>query len=296
MTGLGTGAANVPIMGLVAAWFSRNLRGRAAGFIVIGSSFAIIISGKLIPFVNGLSGHEGWRISWVLLGAVVLGVAFVSLRFLVDRPSDAGLAPVGAGASPPRKFSAGLKVHRDFTLYHLGFIYFLFGFTYVIYATFLVTSLVRERGYTELAAGNLWAWIGFLSLLSGPVFGTLSDKAGRRAGLIAVFSFQALAYFLAGAGLPGMYLYASIAAYGVVAWSIPSIMAACAGDYFGAERAPQAFGIITFIFALGQIVGPALAGMLAEASGTFSGSFYMASALAVCAAAVSVFLRKPQAE
>ena len=41
------------MMGLITAWFDRAIRGRAAGFVVIGSGFAIIISGKLIPFVNG---------------------------------------------------------------------------------------------------------------------------------------------------------------------------------------------------------------------------------------------------
>jgi MFS family permease len=47
VTGIGSGAANVPVMGLITAWFDRTIRGRAAGFVVIGSGFAIIISGKL---------------------------------------------------------------------------------------------------------------------------------------------------------------------------------------------------------------------------------------------------------
>ena len=52
ITGIGSGATNVPVMGLVAAWFSSGSRGRAAGFIVIGSGFAIMVSGRLIPFLN----------------------------------------------------------------------------------------------------------------------------------------------------------------------------------------------------------------------------------------------------
>ncbi|HYA31472.1 MAG TPA: MFS transporter, partial [Thermodesulfovibrionales bacterium] len=42
LTGIGSGAANVPMMGLVSHWFASTIRGRAAGFIVIGSGFAII--------------------------------------------------------------------------------------------------------------------------------------------------------------------------------------------------------------------------------------------------------------
>ena len=66
LTGLGSGATNVPVMGLVSSWFASNKRGRAAGFIVIGSGFAIIISGKLIPFINRVVGPEGWRVSWLI--------------------------------------------------------------------------------------------------------------------------------------------------------------------------------------------------------------------------------------
>jgi MFS family permease len=81
-------------------------------------------------------------------------------------------------------------------------LYFLFGFTYVIAATFMVTSLVRDRGFPESVAGTFWSAVGALSLLSGPIFGTLSDRIGRRGGLAIVFGLQALAYGLRG-GAPG---------------------------------------------------------------------------------------------
>jgi nitrate/nitrite transporter NarK len=47
---------------------------------------------------------------------------------------------------------------------------------------FIVTVLVREWGFAESVAGTFWMWIGFLSLFSGPVFGTLSDRLGRKTG------------------------------------------------------------------------------------------------------------------
>jgi MFS family permease len=73
-------------------------------------------------------------------------------------------------------------------------------------------------------------------------------------------------------------------------------MAAAIGDYVGAARAAQAFGFVTFIFAFGQIAGPATAGMLAESSGSFTVSFYIASALASAAVLVSALLKKSSAQ
>jgi MFS family permease len=298
ITGIGSGTTNIPLMGLVSAWFSSGKRGRAAGFIVIGSGFAIMISGRLIPFVNRLVGPEGWRTSWLILGGIVILIAFISLALLRDSPAEKGLAPVGGDdpvASPrPGEGGKEANLYRNGILYYLGIIYFLFGYTYVIYATFIVTTLVKERGFSEGVAGNFWMWVGFLSLFSGPVFGTLSDRLSRKAGLMIVFSLQAVSYLLIATGLPGLFLYLSIGFYGLVAWSIPSIMTAAMGDYFGARKAAAALGLVTFIFGLGQLSGPAIAGILAERTGSFSSSFYMAAFFAGVAILLTGFLPKPE--
>jgi MFS family permease len=297
ITGIGSGAANVPMMGLITAWFDRAIRGRAAGFVVIGSGFAIIISGKLIPFVNGHMGPEGWRTNWMILAGAVASIAMLAFFVLRNKPEEKGLGPLGSEdkftseqheAAPAKE-----NIYRNKTLYLLGCIYFLFGYTYVIYATFIVTTLVKERGFSEAVAGNFWAWVGFLSLFSGPVFGTLSDYIGRKSGLMLVFLLQMLAYLMVAANLPPLFLYLSIVFYGIVAWSIPSIMVAAVSEYVGPEKALAAFGFITFIFGLGQITGPSIAGVLAEKTGSFSSSFFMAAALATTAILLAAFLHKP---
>ncbi len=297
ITGMGSGAANVPVMGLITAWFDRAIRGRAAGFVVIGSGFAIIISGKLIPFVNRLSGAEGWRTNWLILAGAVTASAVIGHLFLRNRPEEKGLRPLGSEDRDvtiiPHSITKTTSIYKNKALYLLGAIYFLFGYTYVIYATFIVTTLVKERGFSETIAGNFWSWVGLLSLLSGPVFGALSDRFGRRTGLMTVFSLQMLAYLLVAASLPPLFLYLSIGFYGIVAWSIPSIMVAAVSEYVGVDRALAAFGFITFIFGLGQIAGPSIAGVLAERTGSFSSSFFMAAVLAGIAIVLTGFLKKP---
>ena len=297
LTGMGSGASNVPMMALVASWFGTGQRGKAAGFIVIGSGFAILLSGKLIPYINQLSTSDGWRINWLVLGIIVLVISIICLLVIRDSPAELGLKPFTGREKIKQDtstyFDSGHAAVGKKDIYHLGVIYFLFGYTYVIYATFIVTTLVQERGFSEAVAGNFWSWVGFLSLFSGPVFGTLSDKLGRKAGLIMVFIIQMFAYLLVALSLPGIFLYLSIGCYGIVAWSIPSIMAALVGDYVGPQKTARVFGFITFIFALGQIAGPAVAGFLAETYGTFSSSFLMASLFAGLAVVLSGLLKKP---
>ena len=280
LTGIGSGAANIPAMGLVSAWFGRTMRGRAAGFVVIGSGFAIILAGWFVPLVNSRWGEAGWRVNWSILGVAVLSIAAVASVLLRDRPEQMGLTALGSKSAPTRDMDASVSLYRMPVIWHLGAIYFIFGFTYVIYATFAVTSIVRDWGMSEASAGGFWMWVGAMSLLSGPVFGTLSDRLGRRAGFSLVFAFQGVSYVLITLyGLPSA-LWASVACFGVGAWAIPGIMAAAVGDHVGARRAPAAFGVVTFIFSLGQISGPAIAGVVAERTGSFGPSFLMAAAAA----------------
>ncbi len=287
ITGMGSALSNVPIMALVSIWFSSNIRGKAAGFVVIGSGFAIILSGKLVPYLNS-TGENGWRTSWFILGTIVLIAAFICSLTLRNKPSELDLAPVGAGngAQKGEKPLSTTPLNSKI-VWHCGAIYFLFGFTYVIYATFIVTSMVQERGFPESAAGTFWSWVGLLSLLSGPVLGAFSDKFGRKTGLMTVFSIQSVAYLLAALNLSNFFLFLSIGCFGIVAWSVPSIIAALVGDLASRERVAAVFGFVTFIFGIGQISGPFLAGIIAEKSGSFAGSFTMAFCMAILALVLS---------
>lgn len=294
LTGIGSGLSNVPMVSLISCWFASNKRGRATGFVAIGSGFAIILSGKLIPYLNTIY-DQGWRVSWFVLGTMVLCVATICSLFLRNSPQECGLLPVGTTELCPDKGSNSFTYTpklRSTIILHCAAIYFLFGFTYVIYATFIVTALVQEKGFSETVAGNFWSWVGLLSLFSGPVFGIFSDRFGRRPGLMLVFAIQAVAYLLIALDLPQIFLYLSIGCYGIVVWSVPAIMAALVGDYAGAERVASLFGFVTFIFGLGQIVGPFLAGLLAEMSGSFSSSFLLAAFLAITAVFLSALLPK----
>jgi len=109
-----------------------------------------------------------------------------------------------------------------------------------------------------------------------------------------VFSIQTVAYLLVGLRLEGAALALSIGCFGVVAWSVPSIMIALVGDLVGAQNTVRVFGLITFIFGLGQIAGPYFAGIMAEKTGSFAGAFIMAAMLTVTAVAVSSRLKVPK--
>ena len=97
-------------------------------------------------------------------------------------------------------------------------------------------------------------------------------------------------------GLSDVFLYASIVVFGLIVWSIPTIMSAAVGDYMGPDQAVKAFGFITLFFGAGQIVGPALAGYLADSTGNFSMAFWLCALLTATAVVLAGGLRQPKGE
>ena len=299
LTGVGSGLANVPMMGLVSHWFLKSTRGRAAGIMLSGNGLAIVFAGFFVPFINRLLGAEGWRSGWLIMGLISAVIAIMAFSLLRNQPEDKNVSPLGK--APAQSFAVEddlseegrPKAHRG-TLIHLGLIYAIFGSTYVVYATFIVVSMVNERGFGEGVAGSFWAAVGFLGIFSGPLFGWISDHLGRKQGIIIAYSLFTIAYALVATDLPNVFLYLSVFIFGVSVWSLPTIMSAAVGDYMGPAQAAKSFAFITLFFGGGQIVGPALAGYLADLTGSFETAFGLCAGLTAVGVLLTLFLRSPQ--
>jgi predicted MFS family arabinose efflux permease len=248
-----------------------------------------MLTGPLVPLILAHTGADGWRVCWMVLALLVFGCAVACGGLLRNRPEERGLRPLGeteaerdARAAAERAPAAGWSVvWRSRMTWHLGAIYFAFGFSYVIYATFFIRYLVGEGGFSLAAAGLLWLQIGLASIVSGFIWGSLSDRWGRRAALLGVFGLQGTAFLLFGLTRALPLIYLSAALFAVTAWSVPALMAASAGDVFGARLAPAAIGLITGIMSVGQALAPYLAGRIADAAHSFAPAFLMAGVVAL---------------
>ena len=296
ITGVGSGLSNVPLMGLVSHWFRKDTRGRAAGIMISGNGLAILFAGFYVPWLNAQFGMGAWRYGWFTMGVIVLGIAVTAGILLRNEPKDKATTPMGqqdTGSNAETTSETNRPARPKKLMIHLGLIYALFGSTYVVYATFIVTTLINDYGFPEHVAGNFWSAVGALSLFSGTFFGWLSDRLGRRTGLLVVFTVFTITYGLVGMHLTTGWLYTSILLYGIAVWSVPTIMAAAVGDYLRPDSAVKAFGFITLFFGMGQIVGPACAGFLADVFGDFRIAFGMCSAASMAAVILTLFLPKP---
>jgi len=302
ITGAGNGGCFVPMMSLPAAWFVARKRGLAMGIVNIGVCMGLVLSGLLLPYCISYFGPEGWRYAWYLMGAGVFICSFVCYGLLRNNPHEKGLRMYGEDGggeqSPPQVitlFAAFRRVMGESEIWKLGCVYFMFGFSYMIYLTFFVAYLTKEIGMNPAEAGRIFAIIGIVAIFGGLLWGAVSDVIGRRYACVSIYLVLAFSYALPGFFRGPVVSYLSATMFGI-AFSVPVLMAAAAGDAVGGQLAPAALGVITLIFAIAQIFGPFVGGSIKDATGTFTYAFMLCAAVALVGALCSLLLKKRASE
>mgnify|MGYP000246467259 FL=1 len=167
---------------------------------------------------------------------------------------------------------------------------------FLLFIVFFAAYLVKEIGLSQEWAGGLWALVGGLSIFCGVIWGKVSDVLGRSRGAALAYLVLGLSYIIYALIRVDVGFYVSAILFGLTAWSIPTIMAAAAGDFVGPRLAPAGLGFITLFFGIGQALGPALGGYLADKSGSFTLPFLVAGAISLAGMVLAFYLKKPSPE
>jgi len=300
LTGLGHGAAYVPALALGSAWFAMKRRGFATGIVSAGIGGGTMIASLIIPFILKAYGMAGWRYAWHYLGLAVLLIAVVAAIFIRSRPEEMGLRQVGEEADPASpQVKAGPssktlewgKVYKLGLVWYLGLVYFMYGFSYIIYMTFFAAYLIKEIGFSAPQASGLWGLVGGLSIFCGVIWGGISDRLGRARGAALAYLTLGIAYILFALIKAPFGYYLSTILFGLSAWSIPTIMAATAGDMVGPKLAPAGLGFVTLFFGIGQALGPWIGGHLSDVSSSFSIPFLLAGGVSFLGGLMSLGIK-----
>ncbi len=254
----GVGSAWVFACGgaLVAAHYGKNPAQSAAAIAIYyaGGGLGIALSGVLLFPVLGTVGGQHW--SWAA-GWVVLGVAALVLSI---GPSRLALQ-IGGQTSA---VTAERLNWRNYT--PIGVAYFLFGVGYIVYITFVIAWLKDMRMGFESSVG-VWLVLGFAAMASGYVW--------RRAMAHwwPVHTFAAVTVCTAvGSALPllsnhlAMLLLSAVLVGGSF-FMAPGAIMALTRSTLPPHLWAKTMSLFTFIFAIGQGVGPVAAGWIADHHG-----------------------------
>ncbi len=263
--GAGAGGAHISMTTLPMFWFGKGRLGRAVGIVAGGTGLGIIATGYLLPFLLVSLGKEAWRGCWLVMALITFSVAVAGLILLKDRPAGFHSEP----ESPEEKKAAPSPLQGDeLTLRMIFLVYFVIGFSYIIYATYFVAYMVEDLKLSEKTAGDIWAIFGWMCMASGVLWGFLSDRLGRRKSLLWNNGIIALAVFIPLYFHQTFFLTLSAILFGGTFLGIVAVVAASIGDQV-AEKKATVYGFLTLIHGIGQFLGTTIGGYLRDLTGSF---------------------------
>jgi len=265
----------------------------------IASAFALIFSSALVLDRLAAAGRAG--LSAVHFAGVGAGIAIsaIVVALLADWRAmwlaSAGLAVLAGLAAailvPPDSpavtvpgRATGVRLSARFAA--LAAAYFLFGFGYIITATFLVDIV---RGSPRIAHLEPYVWV-IVGLSAAPSV-LLWTVLGRRIGVLNAY---AVASLIEAAGVVASVLWLQTAGVIIAALFLGgtfmglTALGLIAAREDAADDPRSRIALMTAAFSFGQILGPVLAGMMHDALGSYSVPSLAAAAALAAAALLAV--------
>jgi len=140
----------------------------------------------------------------------------------------------------------------------------------------LMPAFAASYGISPLAIGVLVTSFSLLQLLVSPLWGSLSDRVGRRPVLLIGLAGSTLSYVMFAFAHDFWVLLASRVVAGAMGATV-GVAQAYVADITPPEKRVQSLGILGSAFALGFILGPAIGGVLYSHSHSAAG--FVAAAL-----------------
>ena len=269
------GVASAWVLIHVSAWSLERLaplrRPGLSGAVYAGVGAGAALAGAVC--LAALHLHLSADEAWIALGLIALAVAALLW------PAFAGKARSAARPSPFR---------WDRTSFLLVACYSVFGFGYIIPATF-IPAFARESLGDPALYGWAWPVFGAAAAVSTVAVAPLVRRLGDRGVWIA-------GHLVMAAGVAAPLVLSGMAGIIVCALCVGAtfVVITMAGLQEGRRlRGMNVLAAMTAGFAAGQIAGPAFVSLLVHAGGTPGQASAAASALLVVAAA-ALFLRRSE--
>ena len=238
----------------------------ALHFAGVGSGIALSVLVLEAARVAGASMSGQW-------GALGIAAAVLfAAAALIVRPIPEGgrtAAAVSARASTP---STG-------PLTRLIVAYGLYGFGYVVTATFIV-AIARRLENAALLEPLTWIAVGVTAASSIVVWQRIARRTGLLAALRIAYAVEAVGVLFAGFASGPVALVLGGALLGGTFVAITALGLVAAREIAGVDQ-DRVIGWMSAAFGLGQLIGPAVAGRLAQATEGFAAPSLLAAALLV---------------
>jgi MFS family permease len=293
MLAVGTGPTYAIVMSTGTRWFSRR---RATALAIIGSG-AGLGTVVMAPVSAQIIAAYDWRASFTALAIIVVALV-VPAAWLLRKEPAAKPVPGIAGADPEPKNStlehfSLREALRTRSFWSFFFIWLSYSFCLHLVITHVVPR-AEDAGISPVQAASILSVMAAVTVPSRVLIGVVSDRVGRRGiGVICALLHTAAMLWLIGSTETWMF-YVFAVVYGVGYGGIDPPIVSLIGDHFGLRRVGVIMGSLIVGWGLGAAAGPYIAGLIFDASGSYSAAFAAAAAVMVVAAALIWALKPPE--
>ncbi len=299
IVGVGSSAMWVPVAALVQRWFGVKRRGMILGILGTSPSIGYATMGVIFP---PLVTRYDWRTCWFVLAFLAFALVPIHAMLVRTKPEDLNLRPWGDEPSPPPEDPpAEIKAkvgYRDLmkirNLWFGGVSYFFIAFGAYIFNLFIVTYGTMELNLPFASAAKLASAMALSGIFGSLLLPTFSDSFGRKRSLMLInLSLASAILLVIWAGNHRVALLVTVCLFGFFNAAIWPLYAAAAADFFPHGATGSVLGFWTIFYGIALILAPALAGYIADVTGTFIYSFVIASAAGGLAAFFLSGIKRP---
>lgn len=293
------GTTNLVVNSMIVTWFKRQ-RGLAMGLTRIGLSIGTIVG---VPATAAIVIGYGWRNALLVNATVILLISLPLALFVLKRhPKDMGLNPDGDPDPeptlqfnlPPERPSLALQAAAKtptFWAISLAMIFFFFAeASLALHAQ----PFLMSRGVEYQMAATVGGAIPAAYLLGGLLLGPIADRGSARIVLACSFFVMSASYVLLWIVAPTPFVWVFVPIFGICAGSILSIYATFIADLFGVASFGAILGVISMLSTVGVVVGPSLAGILFDVTGSYASPFIAYGIASIIGGIVILQARRPK--
>lgn len=265
MAGLSSAGSMLIASGLIMHWLISHQQRAELGVHFAGLGLGIAMSAMLVEVMLQL--HLTWQSQWLVLAAIG-GLLAIPAWYWLPKPSPSLLPTQGKLSDLPSS-------NRFIRIMLLS--YFCAGYGYVLSATFIVTIVERMPGLS--GSGNLsFVVLGLAAAPAVLLWDLIARKTGYLYAIILALVLQTVAIILPLSFTTLAVVLVSAALFGATFIGVVSLVLTMAGRLYPSKPA-KLMGKMTLAYGLAQVLAPAITGVIAEKTGSFTPGLYLAAVL-----------------
>ena len=303
LAGFGQGTLWSPPLATLQRWFIKK-RGLMLGIATAGVGVGMLI---IIPILSQIISAYSWRLAFISFGAGSFFFLILCSIVMVPSPERKGLHPYGwqEVREPAVELGVGQHALQTALQWRTGeavrtkafFMVVIIYSAVMISVNMIGAHFVRfaiDIGIEQTTAAGAFGVIGGVSILGKIVMGGTAERIhwNWSLGICCFAAAVVIPSLLAVRSLWMIYVCAAF--YGFFYGGTIPLVPGLTGYLFGIRSLSELIGIVSGIGICVGSLGPIIAGLIFDKTGSYAVSFVLAAGTLVLAGILAILVRSPQ--